>query len=233
MFKRVSASFLCIDYENKETLLKAVKDVEKAGANFIHFDVMDGKFVPRKTFDEKLVNFVKENTSLMLDVHLMVENPEEVVDKYIESEVDIISFHYEATKDAKKLLKRIKDKNILAGIAINPRTPAYKIREIVKEGLADVVLVMGVEPGASGQSFIPGSAEKVAEIHDYNHNVYIEIDGGVNTKNAKLLRKCGATILVSASTLFNSKNMHKTVQSLKGNDYASQFRKFFKKDKED
>lgn len=233
MFKRISASFLCINYEDKETLLKAVKDVEKAGVSFIHFDVMDGKFVPRKTFDSKLVNFVKENTSLLLDVHLMVENPEEVVDQYIDCGADIISFHYEATKDAKKLLKKIKDKNILAGIAINPKTPAYKIREIVKDGLADVVLVMGVEPGASGQSFIPGSAEKVSEIHDYNRNVYVEIDGGVNTRNARLLRKCGATILVSASTLFNSKNMHKTVKILKGNDHWSNLRRLFSSNKEE
>lgn len=232
MFKRVSASFLCINYEDKNILLQAVKDAEKAGVNFIHFDIMDGKFVPRKTFDEKLVNFVKVNTSLMLDVHLMVENPEDVVDRYIDCGADIISFHYEASKDAKKLLKRIKDKNILAGIAISPKTPAYKIREIVKEGLADVVLVMGVEPGASGQSFIPGSAEKVAEIHDFNHNVYIAIDGGVNVKNARLLRRCGADILISASTIFNAKNMHKTVQCLKGNDYASQFRKLFSRNKE-
>lgn len=229
MFKRVSASFLCVDWENKDTLLKAVKDAEKAGVNFIHFDVMDGKFVPRKTFDEKLVNFVKENTSLMLDVHLMVENPEEVVDKYIESGVDIISFHFEATKDAKALLQKIKEKNILAGIAINPKTPAYKIRDIVKSGLCDVVLVMGVEPGAAGQSFIPGSAEKVAEIHDYNRNVYIEIDGGVNVKNSKLLRKVGANILVSSSTLYNAKNMKKTVSALKGNDYMSQITQFFNK----
>ena len=196
MFKRVSASFLCVDYNNKEILLKAVKDAEKAGVNFIHFDVMDGKFVPKKTYDHELVNFVKENTSLMLDVHLMVENPEEVLDNYIDLGADIISFHYEATKDAKKLLQKIKDKNILAGIAISPRTPAYKIRDIVKSGLADVVLVMGVEPGNYGQAFIPGSAEKVSEIHDYNRNIYIEIDGGVNLKNAKLLRKVGATAIV-------------------------------------
>ena len=229
MFKRVSASILCIDYNNKETLIKAVEDVENARANFIHFDVMDGKFVERKTFDHNLVNFVKAHTCLMLDVHLMVENPESVVGDYIKAGADIISFHYEATKDAKALLKKIKDKNILAGIAINPKTPAYKIKDIVESGLADVVLVMGVEPGNYGQTFIPGSAEKVAEIHELNRNVYIEIDGGVNVKNSKLLRKVGADILVSSSTIFNAKNMRKTVRALKGNDYGEQIAKFFKK----
>jgi len=230
MFKRVSASILCIDYENKEVLINAVEDIEKAGVNFIHFDVMDGKFVERKTFDHNLVNFVKEHTSLMLDVHLMVENPESVIDDYIKLGVDIITIHFEATKDAKAILQKIKDKNILAGIAISPKTPAYKIKDLVNSGLVDVVVVMGVEPGNYGQAFIPGSAEKVAEIRDFNRNVYIEIDGGVNVKNAKLLRKMGANILVSSSTLFNSKNMKKTVRALKGNDYASQIARFFSKD---
>ena len=231
MFKRVSASFLCVNYDDKDILLRAVKDAEKAGCNFIHFDVMDGNFVPRKTIDEKLVNFVKENTSLMLDVHLMVANPEEVVDKYLELGVDIISFHYEATKDAESLLKKIKAKNVLAGIAINPKTPAYKIRDLVKSGLVDVVLVMGVEPGAAGQSFIPGSAEKVAEVHEYSRNVYIEIDGGVNARNAGLLRKMGANILVSSSAIYNAKNMKKAVSQIKGNDYASQIARFFSRNK--
>lgn len=231
MFKRVSASFLCVDYENKDILLQAVKDAEKAGCNFIHFDVMDGVFVPRKTFDDKLVNFVKENTSLMLDVHLMVANPEKVIDKYIDLGVDIISFHYEAVKDAETLLKKVKAKNILAGIAISPKTPAYKIRELVRSGLVDVVLVMGVEPGAAGQAFIPGSAEKVAEIHEYNRNVYVEIDGGVNVKNASILRKMGANILVSSSAIYNAKNMKKAVSQIKGNDYASRLARFFSNNK--
>ena len=229
MFKRVSASILCLDYNNKDVILKAIKDVEKAGANFIHFDIMDGKFVPNKSFDHKLVNFVKENTNLMLDVHLMVDNPESVVDDYIKLGVDIITFHYEATKDAKALIKKIKDKNILAGIAISPKTPAYKIKEIVEEGMVDVVLVLGVEPGNYGQAFIPGSAEKVAEIQEFNRNVYIMIDGGVNIKNAKILRKMGADILVSSSSLFHSKNMKKTVRALKGNDFGTQIAKFFNK----
>lgn len=228
MFQRISASILCLDYNNKEVLTQAVADVEKAGASFIHFDVMDGKFVERKTFDHELVNFVKEHTNLLLDVHLMVENPEAVVDDYIKLGADIISFHYEATNNAKALLQKIKEKNILAGIAINPKTPAYKIKDLVTSGLVDVVLVMGVEPGNYGQSFIPGSAEKVAEIREFSRSVYIEIDGGVNVKNAKILRKMGTNILVSSSTLFNSKNMKKTVQELKGNDYGNQIMKFFK-----
>lgn len=230
MFQRVSASILSIDYNNKEILKKAVADVEKAGASFIHFDIMDGKFVPKKTFDHTLLNFVKEHTSLMLDVHLMVENPEAVIDNYIEAGADIISIHYEAVKDARVILQKIKDKNILAGIAISPKTPAYKIKELIKEKLVDVVLVMGVEPGDYGREFIPGSAEKVAEIHDFDHNIYIAIDGGVTLRNVKLLRRMGADIIVSSSTLFNSKNMRKTINILRGRDFYSQFVNKFKKD---
>ncbi len=232
MFKRVSASILCLDYNNKEVLIDAINKVEKAGASFIHFDVMDGKFVKNKSFDHNMVNFVKHHTNLLLDVHLMVQEPEKVVDDYISAEADLITIHYEATDNPKAILKKIKDKNILAGLAINPKTPAYKIRDIVNSGLVDVVVVMGVKPGASGQTFIPGMAEKVAEIRNYNHSVYIEIDGGVTEKNVKILRKMGANIIVSSATLFHSKNMKKTIKVLKGNDYVQRLATRFAKNKE-
>ncbi len=224
LFTRVSPSILCIDYNNNQVLDAALADIEKAGANFVHLDVMDGKFVKNKTFDHKLVDYVKNKTTLMLDVHLMVANPEAVVDKYIEAGADILTFHYEATDKPEKLLKYIKSKNVLAGIAISPKTPAYKIKEILKENLADVVVVMGVEPGASGQTFIPGSGEKVAEVRELSRSVYIEIDGGVTLKNCKILRKLGADIIVSSSTIFNSKNMRKTINALKGRAWTLKLR---------
>ena len=164
LFTRVAPSILAIDYNNKEVLDAALDDIEDAGANFVHLDVMDGKFVPNKTFDEKLVDYVKNKTTLMLDVHIMVENPEKEVDKYINAGADLLTFHYEASKDPAKLLKYIKSKNVLAGLAISPGTPALKIKDLLNKNLVDVVLVMGVEPGAGGQNFIPGSAEKVAEV---------------------------------------------------------------------
>lgn len=236
MFKimRVSGSFLTLDYNNKDLLLENIKRLEKSGAQFVHFDVMDGKFVERKTYDHELVKFVQQNTNLMLDVHLMIENPDKYVENYINAGADILTIHYEALPLDKleKTLKFIKSKTVLAGIAINPETPAYKIKDLIRKELVDVVCVMGVKPGAGGQTFIPGSAEKVAEVRDMDKHVYIEIDGGVNGKNARLLRHCGVDILVSGSYLFNSKDMKKTVKILKGKDYASRIRNFFSSNKD-
>lgn len=216
LFTRVSPSIIAVDYNDEEVVKSALENIEDAGANFVHIDVMDGKFVSNKTFDHKFVDFVKNHTTLMLDVHLMIENPEKHVDDYISAGADIITFHYEATDNPESLLKHIKSKNVLAGLAINPETPAYKIKDLLKKNLIDVVLVMGVNPGACGQSFIPGSAEKVAEVRELDKSVYIEIDGGVNVKNSKILRKLGANILVSGSCIFSSKNIKKTIRALKG-----------------
>lgn len=220
LFTRVSPSIIAIDYNDEQVLQQALSDMEKGGANFVHLDVMDGKFVKNSTFDYKFVDHVKEKTMLMLDVHLMVENPEAVVDKYIAAGADLLTFHFEATNNPEKLLKHIKSKNVLAGIAINPETPVYKIKDLLKADLADVVLVMSVHPGACGQGFIPGSAEKVAEVRELSRSVYIEVDGGVNFKNAKVLRKLGANILVSGATIFNSKSVRKSISTLKGRSWT-------------
>ena len=234
MFKfiKISPSILAVDYNNKEVLADALKSIEKSYASFVHLDVMDGKFVPRKTFDEKFVEQVKNSTDLLLDVHLMVKEPEKVVENYLKAGADILTVHYEACNDLVETLKTIKSYNCLAGVAICPKTPAIKLKEILKSGLVDIVLVMGVEPGDCGRTFIPGSAEKVAEIKDLDKNIEVEVDGGVTVKNSKILRRLGATILVSGSTIFNSKNINKTIKELKGNDYGLKIRKLFLRNKE-
>ena len=224
---RVSPSILAIDYNNDEILQKALIDIEKAGANMVHLDVMDGKFVKNKTFDHKLVDKIKDMTSLLLDVHLMIEDADAVIDKYADAGADIITVHFEACKNIEETLKKIKAKNVVAGVAINPKTPALKLKDLLDTGLVDVVTVMSVQPGACGQKFIPGSAEKVAEIRELNKKVFIEIDGGVNTKNAPILRKLGANIIVSGSTIFSSKNIKKTIKQLKGKGLANHLRDYF------
>lgn len=216
---KISPSIIAIDYNNDNVLEKALADIEKAKANFVHLDVMDGKFVKNTTFDHKFIDKIRDKTSLMLDVHLMVENPDDVIDDYANAGADIITVHYESCKDVRKTLKKISDKNIVAGLAISPKTPVLKIKDYLDEGIVDIVVVMGVKPGAYGQEFIPGSAEKIAEIRELNKKVYIEIDGGVTLKNAKLLRKMGVNIIVSGLTIFSSKNMKKTVKDLKGRGF--------------
>lgn len=224
---RVSPSILAIDYNNDEILQKALTDIEKAGANMVHLDVMDGKFVKNKTFDHTLVDKIKDMTSLLLDVHLMIEDADAVIDKYADAGADIITVHFEACKNIEETLKKIKAKNVVSGVAINPKTPALKLKDLLDTGLVDVVTVMSVHPGACGQKFIPGSAEKVAEIRELNKKVFIEIDGGVNTKNAPILRKLGANIIVSGSTIFSSKNIKKTIKQLKGKGLANRLRDYF------
>ncbi|MBQ7452933.1 MAG: ribulose-phosphate 3-epimerase [Clostridia bacterium] len=218
MFKiiRIAPSIIATNWQDREELSKTLRVLEKAGCQILHLDVMDGKFVKNKTFNEELVDYVKGQTTMLLDVHLMVQNPDSEVDKYIKAGADILTVHYENTKDLPRVLERIKSKNVLAGVAINPKTPAIKLKDILQANLVDVVNVMGVEPGACGQTFIPGSAEKIAEVREMSRNVFIEIDGGVNIKNAKVLRKLGTNILVSGNTIFSSKNIRKTVRALKG-----------------
>ena len=213
---RISPSIIATNYQDKLELKKTLRTLEKAGAQLVHLDVMDGKFVSNVTFDEKTVDFVKSNTTLIVDVHLMVEHPEEQIDKYIKAGADILTVHYEATRELPKVLERIKSKGVLAGLAISPQTPAIKIKDLVASGLVDVVVVMGVNPGATGQTFIPGSAEKVAEIREMSKSVLISIDGGVNVKNAKVLRRLGVNIMVSGKTIFDSRDMKKTIRQLKG-----------------
>lgn len=225
---RISPSILAIDYNNEDVLTNALSDIEKYGANFVHVDVMDGVFVKNKHFSPSFVNKLRDMTNLMLDVHLMVQNPENVIEEYAKAGADIITVHYEACKDVASVLKKIKSLNCIAGVAINPKTPALKLRDLLEQHLADVVVVMGVNPGAYGQKFIPGSAEKVAEVRDMDKRVFIEIDGGVNLKNVKILRKMGVNIIVSGATVFESKNMKKTISMLKGSGLINHLKEHFK-----
>ena len=218
---RISPSILCIDYNDDIVLKLALDKIEQSGANMVHLDVMDGKFVPNKTFDHKLVDKIKDLTSLMLDVHLMIENPHNKIADYAKAGADIITIHYESCENIEETLKLIKSLNVLAGIAINPKTPAMKLKDYLNRGLVDMVTVMGVNPGASGQTIIPGSAEKVAEIRDMDKRVYIQIDGGVTLKNVTILRKMGANVIVSSKAIFEAKNMKKAIRILKGRGFIN------------
>jgi len=224
---RVAPSINAIDFNNEKIMTKALKDIEKAGASFVHIDVMDGKFVKNKTFDYTFVDNIRDKTHLLFDVHLMVKDPDGDIDKYIKAGADIVTFHYEACKDVVSVLKKIKSRNVLAGIAISPETPVLKIKDIIESKLIDMITIMTVTPGASGQAFMPKVAEKISEVRELNRRIFIEVDGGVNTNNAAYLRKLGANILVSGSCVFRSKDMKKTISDLKGKGLINKLKEIF------
>ena len=217
-FVKIAPSIIAIDYNNDDVLFENIDRLQKSVAKFIHIDVMDGKFVKNKTFDHTFVEKIKNRTDLLLDVHLMVENPDAVINDYINAGADILTVHLEACENIEKTLKNIRDNGCLAGVAIKPETDIYAIEHLVRNELVDLVLVMSVEPGACGQQFMPETALKVSELRDMDKSVEIVVDGGINVRNARMLRKLGASILVSGATVFNSKDINATIKQLRGRD---------------
>lgn len=191
-------------------------------ADLLHCDIMDGKFVDGKTYDARLLENINHNSVIMLDVHLMIENPQNYYQDYINAGANIITVHYEAFKDKELLdqvIKDIKSQGILAGISIKPGTSFKEIKNFLYG--VDIVLVMSVEPGASGQKFMPSALEKIKEIDkfrsDNNLAFKIEVDGGVNEGNSHALIAAGVDILVSGSYVYNSKDKAKAIETLKSN----------------
>ena len=205
------------DFQNIVEYAKEMQGV----ADFLHCDIMNENFVKKNTFDYNVVKTINSASAIMLDCHLMVDEPANSVSKYIDAGANIVTVHYEAFYDKNTLanvLKYIRSRNTLAGISLKPATPFKEIRAFAYN--ADVVLVMGVEPGASYQETSEETYRKVAEINkfkkDNNLNFKIEFDGGVNEKNAQKLRDLGVDILVSGSYVFTAKDREEAVKFLKG-----------------
>lgn len=189
-------------------------------ADFLHCDVMDGVFVARKTIDYNIIKKISTITTIPLDVHLMIKNPEKYIKKYKTAGAVNITVHYECFKNKTKLircLKNITKLGIMCGISIKPTTQVSEIRDLLS--FIDIILVMSVEPGKSGQSFIEDSLLKIKELdrikNDYNAKFLIEVDGGINSENAKNIIDAGADILVSGSYVFNSENKPEAISLLK------------------
>jgi len=200
--------------ENLDELLKYAEELEPL-AHFLHVDVMDGKFVEKTTLNSKDVEVLNSNTSLMLDVHLMAENPD--VKSYILAGANIVTVHYEAFEDKKNListLKEIRSLGALAGLSLKPKTDILDIVPYLS--LIDIVLVMSVEPGKSGQKFINETIKKVVDLRNYINDdpIQIEVDGGINPQVAKKLIMAGANILVSGNYIYSSKNRKEAINSL-------------------
>lgn len=209
----VSPSILSADFANLERDIKAV---ENAGADWIHVDVMDGHFVPNITIGVPVVKSIRKITKLPLDVHLMIENPEKYVEPFVKAGADIITFHYEAAGEkSREILKMIKYFGVKAGISIKPKTSPDKIFNLLTT--ADMVLVMTVEPGFGGQSFMPDCAEKIPYIKKNSpQNMIIQVDGGINAETANVCTRLGANSLVAGSYVYKSDDIKTAIDSLRG-----------------
>ena len=204
------------DFNSLLTYVKSIQDY----ADLLHCDVMDGEFVERKTISYDTIKHLKDNCLLPLDVHLMVSSPEKVVKKFAESGANIITIHaecFDKEKDLKSCLQSIRCYGCLVGISIKPNTPCSDIFSILK--YVDVVLVMSVEPGKSGQSFNNNAIKRIQELANYrtknNLNFKIEVDGGINNTNSQSVIESGADILVSGSYVFNAQNKEIAIKLLK------------------
>lgn len=198
----LSPSLLSADFSD---LKVAVKQIEDNHASTVHIDVMDGSFVPEITYGQPVVRSIRKLTNLPFDVHLMVEHPENQINSFIEAGADWITFHIEATSHAHRLVQLIHEKGKKAGIAINPATPISVLSEILE--IADIILVMTVNPGFGGQKLIPSCVKKISELKkirdEKKYNYLISVDGGINSQTLNLVLDSGVDIVVSGSAFFN------------------------------
>ena len=209
----ISPSILGGSFSNMENI---IKQLDKSKAEYIHFDVMDGDFVPNLTFGPQFISNLRQFTQKIFDVHLMINRVGKFVDDYIKAGSDIITFHLEIDENLHKLINKIKGNGIKCGIAIKPKTKWEDIEPYLK--LIDQVIIMTVEPGFGGQSFMNDQIKKIENIRTYvnSHNldVNIEIDGGINYETGKLCTDAGANILVAGSFLFKQENLTNATNDL-------------------
>ncbi|WP_024787576.1 MULTISPECIES: ribulose-phosphate 3-epimerase [unclassified Lebetimonas] len=211
---KVAPSILSADFGR---LADEVKAVCEAGADYIHCDIMDGHFVPNMTMGPMIIEAVKKTASVPLDIHFMVENIPFFVDMYKHLEPEFISFHVEEEKHINRVIQKIRKENIRPAVVLNPATPVCLLDYIIED--VDMVLLMSVNPGFGGQKFITSTLRKTEELRELsvkrNPSLLIEIDGGVNGKNAKALLEAGADILVAGSYVFKSGDYKKAIESLR------------------
>lgn len=213
---KLAPSILSADFAR---LLEDVKKVENAGCEYLHIDVMDGHFVPNITLGPNIVKSLRNDVNMVFDAHLMIENPDQYIKEFVDAGCDIIVVHQEACKHLHRTIQNIKSYGIKAGVSLNPATPIESIKHILED--VDMVLLMSVNPGFGGQSFIPCVLDKIKElksiIKEKGLNIDIEVDGGVKSSNIGDVVAAGANILVAGSAIFGSDSIESAVKSLREN----------------
>ena len=208
---KVAPSILAANFLHLE---KELKKLEKAHADYIHFDVMDGHFVDNITFGPQILKQAKNCCNLLFDVHLMVENPAKFIPWYANAGADIITIHLEATNDPMHEINLIKSFGLKVGISIKPETPVKKLKPFLND--IDLVLIMAVTPGFGGQTFNENTSKKIKQLRELSSLVLIEVDGGINPKTAKISIDAGADILVAGTSIFKTRNYANNIKKIKG-----------------
>ena len=208
----IAPSILTESFSNLES---TIKELEEAGADYLHLDIMDGSFVPQITFGSKIVSDIKKITSLPLDLHLMIVSPEKHIDDFAKAGADIISVHYEGNIHLHKLIMQIKSHNVKAGIVLNPHTRVDVIEPLIDD--IDNILIMSVNPGFGGQKFITNSIKKIEKTKKLigQREIIISVDGGINLNTCSDVIKAGANLLVAGSAIIDSKDKKETIKQLR------------------
>lgn len=210
----IAPSILAANYMQLE---EEIRSVEQADADYLHLDIMDGHFVPNLSFGYDMLAQIKKVTSLSIDVHLMLSQPENYIEKFVQAGADIISVHVESSPHIHRLIQQIKQYGCLAGVVLTPGTPAHRLDNILND--VDLVLQMTVNPGFGGQSFIHETLNNIRYLANwkkqYNLNYLIEVDGGINIETAALCKAAGANVLVAGTTFFKSNDRKNIVSQLR------------------
>lgn len=212
---KIAPSILSADFSR---LADEIADVEEGGADYLHVDVMDGHFVPNITIGPLVVESIRPITKLPLDVHLMIEQPDLYIPTFAKAGADILSVHVESCPHLHRTIHLIKDQGVKAGVVLNPHTPVAMIEHVIEN--VDLVLLMTVNPGFGGQSFIPAVLNKIKQVADMvkekDLQVEIEVDGGINPETATLCKEAGANVLVAGSAIYNEKDRKKAIKAIRG-----------------